>query len=107
MELVQTIEKNNLLSSDWGIYKLDEEERIKYGGNFALSQGIFSDFAIENMGIDKILSGLSEYRYEGFFETQKEAYMQVRLVEMSCKISRMEIAIKEAYATLDLKTMGI
>ena len=103
MELVQKIEKNNLLASDWGIYKLNEEEIKKYGGNFALSQGIFSDYAIEHMGIDELLSGLKDYRYEGFFETQREAYMQVKLVEMTCKIERMEYALKDfVNATKDL-----
>lgn len=95
MELVQKIEENNLLSSNWGIYKLNEEETKKYGGKFALSQAIFSDYAIEHMGIDELLSGLKDYRYEGFFETQKEAYMQVKLVEMTCKIERMEYALKD------------
>ena len=94
MKLVQIIEKNNLLPSNWGIYELNEEEAKKYGGKFALSQGIFSDFAIKNRGIDKLLLNLDEYKYEGFFETQKEAYMQVKLVEMNCKIERLEKAIK-------------
>lgn len=105
MELVQKIEKNNLLASDWGIYKLNEEEIKKYGGKFALSQGIFSDYAIERMGIDELLSDLKDYRYEGFFETQKEVYMQVKLVEMTCKIERMEYALKNfVNATKDLET---
>lgn len=105
MELVQEIEKNNLLIAEWGIYKLNEEESKKYGGNFALSQGIFSDFAIKNMGVDELLSGLKNSRYEGFFETQKEAYMQVKLVEMTCKIERMEKALKDfVNATKDLET---
>lgn len=105
MELVQTIEKNNLLSSNWGIYKLSEKESKKYGGNFALSQGVFSDYAIENMGVDELLSGLREHAYEGFFETQKEAFMQVKLVEMTCKIERMEYALKDLVnATKDLET---
>ena len=105
MELVQKIEKNNLLVSDWGIYKLNEEETKKYGGKFALSQGIFSDYAIEHMGIDELLSGLKDYRYEGFFETRREAYMQVKLVEMTCKIRRMESALKDRVkVTEDLET---
>lgn len=94
MKLVQKIEKGQLLSSDWGIYELSTEETQKYGGKFALSQGIFSDYAIENMGIDELLSGLREHAYEGFFETQKEAYYQVKLVEMQCKVERLEYAIK-------------
>ena len=105
MELVQKIEKNNLLASDQGIYKLTEEEAKKYGGNFALSQGIFSDFGIKTYGTDELLSNLKDYNYEGFFETQKEAYMQVKLVEMTCKIERMEYALKDLInATKDLET---
>ena len=42
---------------------------------------------------------------KGFFETQKEAYMQVKLVEMTCKIERMEYALKDfVNATKDLET---
>lgn len=94
MELVQKIKKNKLLLSNWGIYKLNEKEKIKYGNNFALSQGLFSDWAIKELGSDKLLSELDEYKYEGFFETQKEAYMQVKLVEMKCKVDKMEYAMK-------------
>lgn len=105
MKLVQTIEKNELLASDWGIYALNDNEKKKYGNNFALSQGIFCDFAFERHSTDELLSGLKDYRYEGFFETQKEAYMQVKLVEMECKIERMEYAFKDfANAIKDLKT---
>ncbi len=101
MKLVQEIKKNNLLSSSWGIYELNEKEKKKYGNNFALSQGVFSDWAIKEFGVDKLLQKLDEYKYEGFFETQKEAYMQVKLVEMTCKINRMEYAMKDV---LNLET---
>lgn len=101
MKLVQEIKKNDLLSSDWGIYELDNEEKKKYGNNFVLSQGVFSDWAIKEFGVNKLLQKLDRYKYEGFFETQKEAYMQVKLVEMKCKIDRIEYAIKEV---LNLET---
>lgn len=103
MKLVQEIKKNNLLSSSWGIYELNEKEKKKYGNNFALSQGVFSDWAIKEFGVDvdKLLQKLDENKYEGFFETQKEAYMQVKLVEMTCKIDRMEYAMKDV---LNLET---
>ena len=101
MKLVQEINKNNLLASSWGIYELNEKEKKKYGNNFALSQGVFSDFAIKEFGVDKLLQNLDENEYEGFFETQKEAYMQVKLVEMKCKINRMEYAMKDV---LNLET---
>lgn len=76
-------------------------KKKKYGNNFVLSQGVFSDWAIKEFGVDKLLQKLDRYEYEGFFETQKEAYMQVKLVEMKCKIARMEYAIKEV---LNLET---
>lgn len=101
MKLVQEIKKNKLLSSNWGIYELNEKEKKKYGKNFVLSQGVFSDWAIKEFGVDKLLQKLDRYEYEGFFETQKEAYMQVKLVEMKCKIDRIEYAIKEV---LNLET---
>ncbi len=101
MKLVQEIKKNDLLSSSWGIYELNEKEKKKYGNNFVLSQGVFSDWAIKEFGVDKLLQKLDEYKYEGFFETQKEAYMQVKLVEMTCKINRMEYAMKDV---LNLET---
>lgn len=101
MKLVQEIKENNLLSSSWGIYELNEKEKKKYGNNFVLSQGVFSDWAIKEFGVDKLLQKLDEYKYEGFFETQKEAYMQVKLVEMTCKINRMEYAMKDV---LNLET---
>lgn len=101
MKLVQEIKENNLLSSSWGIYELNEKEKKKYGNNFALSQGVFSDWAIKEFGVDKLLQKLDENKYEGFFETLKEAYMQVKLVEMTCKIDRMEYAMKDV---LNLET---
>lgn len=95
MKLVQEIKKNELLKSSWGIYELSADEKKKYGNNYALSQGVFSDYAIKEFGADKLLSNLKDFKYEGFFETQKEAYMQVKLVEMTVKIIRMESAMKK------------
>ena len=95
MKLVQEIKKNELLGRNWGIYELNAYEKKKYGTNYALSQGVFSDYAIKEFGADELLSNLKDYNYEGFFETQKEAYMQVKLVEMKSKIERMEFAMKD------------
>ena len=95
MKLIQKIDKNELLLCDWGIYELNGEEKEKFGHKYVLSQGIFSDYAIREFGSNKLLSRIDKYRYEGFFETQKEAYMQIKLVEMKCKIERMEYTMKE------------
>lgn len=94
MKLVQEIKKSELLERSWGIYKLNTNEKKKYGNNYALSQGVFSDYAIKKIGVDELLSNLKDSNYEGFFETQKEAYMQAKLVEMKSKIERMELAMK-------------
>lgn len=95
MKLVQTI-TNDILSREWCIYELNEEERKYFGdkSNFALSQGKFSDYALKN-GSKALISRLDYYSYEGLFETQKEAYMQVKLVEMKERITRVHYAIKE------------
>lgn len=95
MKLVQKVEKNELLGSSWGIYELAPDEKKTYGNNYALSQGVFSDYALKEFGADELLSNLKDSAYEGFFETQKEAYMQVKLVEMQNKIERMEHAMKD------------
>lgn len=94
MKLVQEIKKSELLERSWGIYKLNANEKKKHGNNYALSQGVFSDYAIKKFGVDELLSNLKDSNYEGLFETQKEAYMQAKLVEMKSKIERMELAMK-------------
>lgn len=95
MKLVETINKNELLMSNWAIYELSDEEAAKYGNRFALSQGIFSDYALKEFDTFELLDKLNNSHYEGFFETRKEAYMQVKLVEMECKIQKLEYAIKD------------
>lgn len=42
-----------------------------------------------------MLYDLKDYKYEGIFETQKEAYMQVKLVEMTCKIEYLECTLND------------
>lgn len=90
MELIRKIEKNKLLINNWGIYKLSDEQEEKFGGKIALSQGIFNDYALKEFGEDKLLSKLSDINYEGFFQTELEAFYQVKLVEMQNKIDRLQ-----------------
>ena len=87
MKLVQTIKKNKFLPHNWGIYELSEEESKKYGGNYVLLRGLHSSYEIAEA--DKLLSD-ARYKYEGFFETQREAFLQVQLAEMDYKIKRLE-----------------
>lgn len=92
MELIRKIETNRLLTSNWGIYKLSDEQEKKFGGKFALSQGLFSDYALEEVGEDNLLSELTDFNYEGFFETESEAFHQVKLAEMQNKTDRLQEA---------------
>ena len=41
MKLVQKIEKNELLGSNWGIYELNPDEEKKFGNKYTLSQVYF------------------------------------------------------------------
>jgi hypothetical protein len=95
MKLIRTIEKNKLLVSDWGIYELSEEYQAKYNGKFALSQGVISDFALENIGEDTLIEGLHDYQYEGIFQTELEAFYQVKLLEMQKEIEKLKDAVSE------------
>ena len=95
MVIVQIVEKNDLLVNDFAIYELDSERAKKYKGKFAVSQGVFSDYALKEMGVDKLLSELKDYNYEGFFETQKEAYLHIKLVEMHSKLRKIESTVSE------------
>lgn len=72
MKLVQKIEKNELLGSNWGIYELNPDEEKKFGNKYALSQGIFSDYAIKEFGADELLSNLKDFNYEGFLRHKKK-----------------------------------
>lgn len=101
MELVQKIKRPAYMASDFGIYKLNDAEREKFGNNYAVSQGIFSDYTIKEFGAEKLLSNLKDYAYEGFFETEKEAYLHVKAVMLKFEIERMKLTMKDL---LELET---
>lgn len=88
MKLVQKVEKNELLGSSWGIYELDPDEKKKYGNNYALSQGVFSDYAFKEFGADELLSNLKESAYEGFLKHKKKHIC--RLNWWKCRIKLRE-----------------
>lgn len=90
MKLVQEIKKNEILVSDWGVYELNRQERERHHANYIVSQGIFSDYALSKMGSDQLISELSSYRYEGKFETMKEALLHIKCVEMQCLIKKYQ-----------------
>ena len=101
MELVERIEKNEFLPSNFGIYELDDYLTERYGGRYALLQGILYDGLITETTpyekIYEILDKLSRATYEGFFVTKKEAFYQVKLVELQSKNRRLERLINDLY----------
>lgn len=102
MKLVKEIKKNDFLSSNWGIYELDSIERQAFGGKFALSQGVFSDFILKEKTPYQLLSELDKYKYEGIFETRKECEMQVKLVEMKNKINKLDYSLIKVRKLMDI-----
>ena len=90
MKLVQTIQKNEILRSNWGVYELNTQERETHHANYIVSQGIFSDYALSEFGVDQLISKLDSYRYEGKFETMKEALLHIKCVEMTCLIKKYQ-----------------
>lgn len=90
MKLVQEIKKNEILVGDWGVYELNRQERERHHANYIVSQGIFSDYALSKMGSDQLISELAPYRYEGKFETMKEALLHIKCVEMQCLIKKYQ-----------------
>lgn len=94
MKLVQTIQKNEILRSNWGVYELNTYERETHHANHIVSQGIFSDYALSEFGVDQLISKLDSYRYEGKFETMKEALLHIKCVEMTCLIKKYQAAME-------------
>ena len=90
MKLVQEIKKNEILVSVWGVYELNRQERGRHHANYIVSQGIFANDALSKFGSDKLISELSWYRYEGKFETLKEALLHIKCVEMQCLIKKYQ-----------------
>src|SRR5699024_6065402 len=90
MKLVRTIQKNEILLSDWGVYQLNRQEKERHHANYIVSQGIFSDYALSEFGADQLISRLDSYRYEGKFETIKEALLHIKCVEMQCLIKKYQ-----------------
>lgn len=98
MKLVRTIQKNEVLLNDWGVYELSEQEIEKYHTNYIVSQGIFSEYALSEIGTDWLISKLDPYRYEGRFETMKEALLHIKCVEMQCLIKMYQSKMKDMVA---------
>ena len=75
------------------IYAIDPSLAEKYGGPFVLTRGVFSDFALKEIGEENLMAEISNGYYEGFFQTQKEAYLTAKLVAASNELERVKAAI--------------
>ena len=102
MKLVREI-RDRENKAKWGIYKLSDEQAKKFGNNFAVSQGVFSDYCIEQYGEDWLLERLDENLYEGFFETHREAELHVELAETNIKLNNMKMKIKDIIKVLEME----
>ena len=69
------------IGANWGIYKIPKSTTKQYNGEYILSQGIFSDYALENMNNKDVIRNLREYCYEGIFKTIKEAEMTAKYAD--------------------------
>jgi len=67
----------------------------KFGGKYALSQAVISDYWLNNHSVEDTISELKPYNYEGIFQTRLEAYYQANLVEMEHQYNLLKNSVKE------------
>lgn len=80
-QLVKTVEINP--EKTMAIYKLTDEQIFKYshGKRFMLKPAEFSEYAYQNMTDDELITVYRGYIDEGFFETEREAYLTAMLLK--------------------------
>ena len=80
-QLVRTVEINP--EKTMAIYKLTDEQIFKYshGKQFMLKPAEFSEYAYQNMTDDELITVYRGYIDEGFFETEREAYLTAMLLK--------------------------
>lgn len=95
-QLVKTVDVSS--NQSMAIYKLTEEQANKYseGKRFMLKHMKYGNYAYNNMNDDRLVSVDPGY-YEGFFETEREAYLTAMLVNASRQIVDLKHTIKDAY----------
>ena len=94
-QLIKTVEVSS--NQSMAIYKLTEEQANKYseGKHFMLKHAKYGNYAYNNMNDDRLVSVDPGY-YEGFFETEREAYLTAMLVKASSQIYNLKHIIKQA-----------
>ncbi len=93
LNLVKTvvISKNQTM----GIYEVPEDLQEKYGGKYFLSSALFSDRWLQTHTAEEFLDCAMPQHYEGFFETQKEAYLTAMLVKASVELNAIRYALED------------
>ena len=88
MKLLKTFEfkLGNIVYTDWEIYELDETEQALFGRKYAVTNGTYDDF-LSKYSATELLRSLSLWRGERLFDTYNEAFMHIKLMEVSHKVS--------------------
>ena len=95
-QLIKTVEINP--GKTMAIYKLTDEQisKYSYGKKFMLKSAEFSEYTYRNMTDDELITVSRGYIDEGFFETEREAYLTAMLVKASSQIYNLKHIIKQA-----------
>lgn len=106
MKLINEI-NNELVIPYFCIYELNEEETRKYSGKYILSQGKVSELYLKEYGLDKFISNLRDYQYEGIFQTEKEAYFLAMYANMKHRFEQIYYSMKSIIEKYDLSEIEI
>lgn len=107
MELIQTFEMNHRRLGSWAIYELSENEVKKYEHKFVLSNGVYSEQDIQQLGVDTIISRLKKQVGEVLFDTRREACMQAKTIELEARICVLEAFVKMYSKKLDTESKEV
>lgn len=86
MELVKVLKYDAASNNEWAIYKLNDEEREKFGRVFAVTIGTHENLISDGNSSERLLIQLCLWRGERLFDTYNEAFMHIKLMEASSKL---------------------
>lgn len=91
MKLIKTIEKNEVIKKEFGIYELETDAELKVSGGkkFVLKQGLFSNEDLVPGRSEKYLVGINPFHYEGFHETLQEARLTCKIIELQSRLEKV------------------
>ena len=108
MKKITTLQNKSVFVSPFSIYHLSDEMAKKYGGKYAVTQGVFSEIFINEEGEDACLQTIKAYEYGGFFQTELEAFQHVKIVEQKMLIERIDSLwsnAKDLLKSVDIKSI--